>query len=263
MEKPYGGPQSFKFDNEMRLQVQEFLDDNVHLTVHELNAKLRLELPNKPNVHYKTFSNAIDGLAFTLKFSRDSQQDRDSAKTKAWRKEYCEWLMSAEVGNVMKIYIDEFGCNIYTKRIFGRSKKGESAYRTIASESGVNITVWAAFCAELGMVYYQTYSGGMKKDLFVNFLEAVSANVMAEFGTTVCAYLIFDNAPSHRNVEEATAIGTFPTKHLPKCSPFLNPLLNAFSAWKASLEALLSANQHVFLSPNENGREIGQSMCNF
>ena len=56
----------------------------------------------------------------------------------------------------------------------------------------------------------------MKKDLFVNYLEAVSANVIAEFGSTVSAHLIFDNAASHRNVEEATAIGTLPTKRLPK-----------------------------------------------
>ena len=38
-------------------------------------------------------------------------------------------------------------------------------------------------------------------------MEAVSANVIAKFRTTVCAYLIFDNAPSHWNVEEATATG--------------------------------------------------------
>ena len=106
------------------------------------------------------------------------------------------------------------------------------------------------------MVYYQMYSRGMKKDLFVKCLEDDSANVIAEVGTiTVCAFPIFDNAPSHQNIEEGTAIGTLPTKRLPKYSPFLNPFENAFSAWKASLKALLSANQHVFLSPNENGRE--------
>ena len=96
----------------------------------------------------------------------------------------------------------------------------------------------------------------MKKNLFVKFLEAVSANVIPEFGTiTVCAFPIFDNARSHRNIEGATAIGTLPTTPLRKYSPFLNPIENAFSAWKASLKALLSANQHVFLSPNENGRK--------
>ena len=69
----------------MRLKVQEFLE---HVTIGELNAKLRIERPNKPNVHDKTVSNAIDGLAFTLKVSRDSPQDRNSAETTAWRKEY-------------------------------------------------------------------------------------------------------------------------------------------------------------------------------
>ena len=88
MGKPCGGPHNVKRDDEMRLKVQEFLEDNVHLTIRELNAKRRLELSNKPNVHDKSVSNATDGLASTLKVSRDSPQDRNSAETKAWRKEY-------------------------------------------------------------------------------------------------------------------------------------------------------------------------------
>ena len=63
--------------------------------------------------------------------------------------------MSAEIVKAMKIYIDELGCIIHTKRTFGRSKKGERANRKIASQSGGIVTVCAAICAELGMVYYQ------------------------------------------------------------------------------------------------------------
>ena len=62
--KPCGGPHNVKFDDEMQLKVQEFLEDNVHLTIRVLKATLRLELPNKPNVHDKTVSNATEGLPF-------------------------------------------------------------------------------------------------------------------------------------------------------------------------------------------------------
>ena len=77
-------------------------------------------------------------LLMDLKFARDSLQDRNSAGTEAWRSEYCEWLKCAEVVNAMKIYFDEFGCNIHIKRTFGRSKKGERAHGKIASQSGGN-----------------------------------------------------------------------------------------------------------------------------
>ena len=72
MRKPCGGPHNVKFDDEMRLKVHEFLINNMNLTIRELDAKLRLELPNKPNVYDETVSRATDGLAFTVKISRDS-----------------------------------------------------------------------------------------------------------------------------------------------------------------------------------------------
>ena len=38
-------------------------------------------------------------------------------------------------------------------------------------------------------------------------LQAVSANIITEHGANNQAYLIFDNAPSHRNIEEEEALG--------------------------------------------------------
>ena len=43
-------------------------------------------------------------------------------------KELLKWMMSAEVVNSLKIYIDKFGCNIRTKRNFGRSRKGQRSF---------------------------------------------------------------------------------------------------------------------------------------
>ena len=93
----------------------------MHLTIRVLNAKRRLEFPNELNVHDKTVSNAIDGLAFTLKTSTNSPQDKNSAERKSCEKS----ISSAERKNAMKISIDEFGCKIYRREIFGRSKKGK------------------------------------------------------------------------------------------------------------------------------------------
>ena len=80
-------------------------------------------------------------------------------------------------------------------------------------------------------------------------MQAVSANIIAERGANDQAYLIFDNAPGHRNIEEALG-ETFPIKRLSKYSPFLNLKENAFSCWKNDLKARLAENMHIFLNPD-------------
>ena len=42
------------------------------------------------------------------------------------------------------------------------------------------------------------------------------ADVIAEFGSDARAHLIFDDAPTHQNVEEGAAIGKLSTEQLPK-----------------------------------------------
>ena len=64
----------------------------------------------------------MDGLPYTLKFSRDVLADRISAfDTKVWRREYTEWYLSPQTVITMKVYLDEFGWNIHVKRSFARS----------------------------------------------------------------------------------------------------------------------------------------------
>ena len=43
----------------------------------------------------------------------------------------------------MKVYVDELGCNIHVKRSFTRSIRGERAYRPVATQPGLNVTVGA------------------------------------------------------------------------------------------------------------------------
>ena len=93
------------------LDFVEILEENPLVTVSNLNKELRRRYPNKPEICDKTLSNAIDGLAFTLKLSRDTPAQRNSSETKVDRKQHVEWMMSTEVVYALKIYIDEFGSN--------------------------------------------------------------------------------------------------------------------------------------------------------
>ena len=156
-----------------------------------------------------------------MKLSGDYPTDRNSIDTKVWRREYAECYPSSQTVNTMKIFVDEFECNIHVKRSFARSIREERAYRPVATQPGR--------------------------------MQAVSANIIAERGANDQAYLTFDTAPGHRNIEEALG-ETFPIKRLSKYSPFLYLRENAFSCWKNDLKARLAENMHIFLNPDQNGR---------
>ena len=96
------------------------------------------------------------------------------------RQNYANWLLSEDVVNSLKVFVDEFGVNIYTKRSFGRSTRGTRAYRTVSGQAGANVIVCLGVCATYGLVFYEIYRGGMTMVYFSSFLEHCCGNVIAE-----------------------------------------------------------------------------------
>lgn len=50
-ERPRGGPNNVKVDEEMRQCLSDIIDENCMLTIRDINGILRGRLPNKPQVH--------------------------------------------------------------------------------------------------------------------------------------------------------------------------------------------------------------------
>ena len=154
-------------------------------------------------------------------------------------KNYANWLMSEKVVNSLKVFVDEFGVNIRTKSSFGRSTLGPKTYRTVSGQAGANVTVCLGVRATYGLVFYQLYCRGMAMVRFSSFLEPCCGNVIAENAAHRLGFVIFDNAPAHRNVENLD-VKLLNLKRLPKYSPFLNPAENAISCWIAEFKKQIS-----------------------
>ena len=120
---PKGGAKNRKIDSECMEFIVNQLEINPLLTLKQLIAKTQIQFPNKPYFQEPALSKALDGQVITLKMARDTPADRNSDSTITARFEYATWLMSPEAVNARKIFIDEFGCNIHTRRTPGRSKK--------------------------------------------------------------------------------------------------------------------------------------------
>ena len=116
----------------MKAMAIEILSENPTVTLKDLNAILRTRMPEKPRVPMRTLANALDGLAYTVKLSRDVPADRNRPDVKDDRYEYARWLTNSDIVNTKKVYVDEFGVNIHTKRNEGRSVRGTRAYQTVS-----------------------------------------------------------------------------------------------------------------------------------
>ena len=180
---------------------------------------------------------------------RDSPAERNTPEFLEARREFAKWLMSPNIITMKKIYIDEFGCNIHTRRSQGRAKTGERAYRTVSGQKGPNITVYVAVSADQCLEHFEIITGGMTKAKFINFLQVVSGNFLLDNGLTSEGYCIFDNAPPHSNVENEEIPGLLSIKRLPKYSPMLTMVENAISAWKQGIKRSLSVRMHEFTKP--------------
>ena len=100
---------------------------------------------------------------------------------------------SPQTVNIMKIYVDEYTCNIHVKRSFARSIRGKRAYQPVATQLGRNVTVCAAITALHGIVYFELYRKGIKNCFFGDFCKHSSTHfLIAEHGASLQAYLIFD-----------------------------------------------------------------------
>ena len=104
--------------------------------------------------------------------------------------------MSEEVVNSLKVFVDEFGVNIHTKRSFGRSTGGTRAYRTVSGQAGAKLTVCLGVCATYGLVFYEIYRCGMTMVRFSSFLEHCCGNVIAKNAAHRLGFIIFDIAPA-------------------------------------------------------------------
>ena len=168
--------------------------------------------------------------------------------------------MSEEVVNSLKVFVDEFGVNIHTKRSFGRSTRGTRAYRAVSGQARAKVTVCLGIYVTYGSVFYKIYGGGMTMVRFSSFLEHCCGNVIAENAAHRLGFVIFDNAPAHRKVDNLD-VELLNLKRLPKYSPFLIQAENAISCWKAEFKKQISQLQREFIDISDemrNGRTLNE-----
>ena len=156
------------------------------------------------------------------------------------------WLQQEHESGARFCYVDECGHGSYTARTRGRSVIGEPARRIADNQRTPHITLLCAITPSLGLIHSKMIIGGAKQGDFDGFISELfqlnfgSALVTSE-GVTK-QYIILDNAPCHRGVEDRLA-ESIPTNteliRLPPYSCELNPIVFFSTRSKLSLSESL------------------------
>ena len=232
-ERPRGGPNNVRVDNQMRDTLNDIVNENCQLTLAQINQELRQRLPAKPQIHDRTVARTLDGMLFRVKLSRPLLAERNRPDVIEKRYAYANWFMGHAIVN-HSVFIDECGYNIWTSRSQGRARRGERAYRQVCGQRGRNVTVALAISPTNGLVFHSSVIGGMNAQKFNDFLAQTRLNLDPDENVI----FIYDGAPAHHNPVNPGA--NTELKKLPPYSPFLNIVEQAISSLKAAVKADIS-----------------------
>ena len=192
--RPRAGGRPQSLDRESIDFLVLLIEANPCITLNELNATLHEIFPRKPNVSTMTVSRALQGELITLKLAHNVPNTRNSPEVKERRLEYATWMYDEGI-HKHRIYIDEAGFNLYTKRAYGRAPMGQRVNRIVSGQRGGNVTVITAISDQVGVLYYEVHTRSVTFDAFSSFIASLEAFVNGED-----VVLIMDNAPCHNNV---------------------------------------------------------------
>ena len=232
-ERPCGGANNVRVDNEIKDCLNEILNNNCMLTLAQINQELRRCLPRKPRIHDRTVARTPDGMLFRFKIARRQPAEQNRPDVIQKRHDYAKWFIGQAIVS-HTVFVDECDYNIWTARSQGRAIRGERACRQVCGQRGRNLTVTLAISPTTGLVFHSAIVGGMIAQNFADFLAQTRLNLDPDEQVV----FIYDGAPAHHNPGNPGP--NTELKKLPPYSPFLNVVEQAISSLKAAIKADIS-----------------------
>ena len=168
-ERPRGGCNNVKVDDDIKQCLNYIVDDNCMLTLTEINRELRWRLPRKPQIHDRTVGRTLDGMLVSLTLAKPLPVDRNRPDVIQSRFECANWFLNTGMVSHC-IFIDECGYNIWTIRSYGQAAVGERAYRQVCRQQGRIVTIMIAVTPRTGLVHHSAQIGGMTAQRSQDFL---------------------------------------------------------------------------------------------
>ena len=110
-ERPRGGANHVRLDDEMRNFLNDIINENCLLTLAQINQELKQRHPPKPAIHDRTVARTLEGMLYRVELARPLPAERNPPDVLQKRVDYANWLMRHAVVN-HSIFVDECGYNI-------------------------------------------------------------------------------------------------------------------------------------------------------
>ncbi len=138
------------------------------------------------------------------------------------------------------MYLDEMGCAANMNLDSGRSRQGERLYDANPTAPGTTVNAVAAL-TETGVEAVWTFTGSLSAERFINYLQFYLLDIL-----TGGRVLIMDNHPAHcaKTVVKFLDEHNVAYAYLPRYSPELNPIEEAFSKTKHAIRKIKPREHH-------------------
>jgi transposase len=215
---------------EGELYLQMLLREDVDLTLLQLCE--RYEDAYGVRVGVTTMHDTLKRLGLTYKKKTFYEPGKDDDQAKDEKDSYISQLEGVPPED--RLYLDETGSNLNQNLAYGRSPAGERVYDENPTAPGVTIST-AAVLTERGVEAAHLYFGTLTAQRFVSYLDLYVLELI--IGGKV---LIMDNHPVHcaKIVQQFLEDHQVPFVYLPRYSPELNPIEEAFSKVKHYIRKL-------------------------
>ncbi len=234
---------------EEKQTVLGIVDERSHLTLAELRQYCRDEIGKELTVGY--LSRLLSDNSYKLKVLREVPVQRTSPETIAARRKWADWalttLMHQEAEIDKLVFMDEGGFNTHIHRTLGYAAIGQRATVSTNGARGGSLTMLVAIkvsTAHAGLVYTRQKLGPVNGAEISKFLQELCVNTDGTRRIPAGHIVVLDNCPVHKTsvVKAAAAELGLEMRYLPPYSPFLNPVEQALSAWKAEVKHAVSYN---------------------
>ena len=250
-----GGDFSSKLDDDKKLLIRSWVDEDATITLKTLRLKLLDECGISVSV--STINRCLKEFHYSLKILTIVPERRNSDNTIEQRfiyaQEFNSKLLEAEGDNF--VFIDEVGFNVSSRTRQGRSLAGTSAYVNVKAIKSRNISVIAAM-NKYGMVLYKINRRPVNGEDFKDYLKEL-ANMCCSMEINDPCFIL-DNARIHhyRGLDEVVESLKLKLMYLPPYSPFLNPIENVFSKWKNNVVRAQARNENELLNLIDDGFKV-------
>jgi len=212
---------------EGELWLQAILVETPDLSLAELCD--RYEDIYKVRVSSSTMCDTLKRVGYSFKRKTFYDPERDTAGAAEEKLSYINQLEGINPED--RVYLDEMGVASNLSLECGRSPQGERLYDANPTAPGVTLNT-AAILTQTGIEAVWSYTGSLTAELFVGYLQLHVLCLLA--GGKV---LIMDNHPVHcaKMVIEFLDRNNIDYIYLPRYSPELNPIEEAFSKIKQTV----------------------------